>query len=174
MINQDESQGIVAGTSRVMHEHMSPTAMFTARNGSSGQKQKKVSNTNSFCDFCHMKGHVRSDCCKLMKCDFCQSAISLDMSRKIDIGSLAIQQTLKARREPMLWQGQWQVATICLIMKMQVSRSWCIPNSSWYIHSSSADPLSVISQISISSKGWCHSYVHSKPTSTASPHDQHV
>lgn len=40
--------------------------MFTAQ---SGGKQKR--NYTLECDFCHMKGHTRDACYKLMKCDYC-------------------------------------------------------------------------------------------------------
>lgn len=69
MINQDESQKVVAGTSRMMDEYMDPTAMFTSRSGNGNRKQKKSYNSNSYCEFCHMKGHLRVDCYKLVKCD---------------------------------------------------------------------------------------------------------
>ncbi|KAG5627099.1 hypothetical protein H5410_012317 [Solanum commersonii] len=54
---------------RMLPESFSPTAMFTARPGI--QKPKKAYNLNAFCDFCHMKGHLKVDYLKLLKCDFC-------------------------------------------------------------------------------------------------------
>ncbi|XP_055818642.1 uncharacterized protein LOC129887541 [Solanum dulcamara] len=71
MVNQDESQRIVAGTSRMMHKPINPTAMYTSRNGSDSHKQKRAYDGHSFCDFCDMKGHTRGDCNKLKKCDLC-------------------------------------------------------------------------------------------------------
>lgn len=71
MINQDESQKIVAGSSRMMCENMTPTTMFTSKLNHGSQRQKKSFNPNVFCDFCHMKGHLKVDCHKLLKCDFC-------------------------------------------------------------------------------------------------------
>ncbi|KAG5571891.1 hypothetical protein H5410_061657 [Solanum commersonii] len=41
--------------------------MFTAR---PLQKPRKAYNPNVLCDFCHMKGHLKFDCLKLLKCDF--------------------------------------------------------------------------------------------------------
>lgn len=59
MINQDESQKMVAESSRVMSESMTPTTMFTSKPVNGNQKQKKNYNPGAFCDFCRMKGHVR-------------------------------------------------------------------------------------------------------------------
>lgn len=62
---QDESQKLTAISSSNLHEGGS--AVFFTSKGS-GSKKK---NWNSVCDFCHVKGHVREDCFKLMKCDHC-------------------------------------------------------------------------------------------------------
>ncbi|KAH0672595.1 hypothetical protein KY290_024830 [Solanum tuberosum] len=48
---------------------MSSTAMFTSRSGY--QRPKKPYAPNAFCDYCHIKGHLRADCNKLLKCDHC-------------------------------------------------------------------------------------------------------
>ncbi|XP_015068864.1 uncharacterized protein LOC107013473 [Solanum pennellii] len=65
LIVQDESQKLAAISSSNLHEGGS--AVFFTSKGS-GSKKK---NWNSVCDFCHVKGHVREDCFKLMKCDHC-------------------------------------------------------------------------------------------------------
>ena len=70
MVNQDESQRMVAGSSRVMSD-MVPTAMFTSNSGPGSHKPRRSYNPNAFCDYCNIKGHMRSDCNKLLKCDFC-------------------------------------------------------------------------------------------------------
>lgn len=65
LIVQDESQKLAAINTSTSYEAAS-TVFFTSKN--SGSKKK---NWNSVCDFCHMKGHSREDCFKLMKCDHC-------------------------------------------------------------------------------------------------------
>jgi len=65
LIVQDESKKLAAGSSSNYHDGGS-AVFFTSK--SFGFKKK---NWNSVCDFCHMKGHVREDCFKLMKCDHC-------------------------------------------------------------------------------------------------------
>ncbi|KAH0638973.1 hypothetical protein KY285_035559 [Solanum tuberosum] len=56
LVNQDESQKLVAGSSRLVPENMAPTAMFTSRSGY--QRPKKPYAPNAFCDYCHIKGCV--------------------------------------------------------------------------------------------------------------------
>jgi len=73
MINQDESQRIVAGSNHLMNENVSPTVMFTKRNTGPTSRHKKPFNPNAYCDHCHMKGHLKVDCFKLMKCDHCHN-----------------------------------------------------------------------------------------------------
>ncbi|KAH0653193.1 hypothetical protein KY290_031492 [Solanum tuberosum] len=70
MINQDESQRFIARSTRVFNDHLTPTAMFIKGNTRSTTKSKKLYNPNSYCDHCHMKGHILADCYKLMKCDY--------------------------------------------------------------------------------------------------------
>ncbi|XP_070026666.1 uncharacterized protein [Nicotiana sylvestris] len=65
MILQDESQKLVAGWSHST-ESIDPTALFSSK---IGQKQRR--NFNVECDFCHLKGHTKEECYKLMKCDYC-------------------------------------------------------------------------------------------------------
>ncbi|XP_070017608.1 uncharacterized protein [Nicotiana sylvestris] len=65
MILQDESQKLVAGGS-YSTESIDPTALFSSK---IGQKQRR--NFNVECDFCHLKGHTKEECYKLMKCDYC-------------------------------------------------------------------------------------------------------
>ncbi|KAH0737540.1 hypothetical protein KY290_036245 [Solanum tuberosum] len=65
LIVHDESQKLAVGSSSNYHDGGS-VVFFTSK--SFGFKKK---NWNSVCDFCHMKGHVREDCFKLMKCDHC-------------------------------------------------------------------------------------------------------
>lgn len=62
MILQDESLKIVAGGGG-----MNATALFTARN--TGSKPKK--NYGVKCEFCHVRGHTKSQCFKLIKCSHC-------------------------------------------------------------------------------------------------------
>ncbi|KAG5583055.1 hypothetical protein H5410_053682 [Solanum commersonii] len=54
--------------------------MFTARPASSPQRPKKPYNPNAVCDFCHMKGHLRIDCLKLLNCDFCHKTGHLKLN----------------------------------------------------------------------------------------------
>uniref|UniRef100_M1DV33 Integrase core domain containing protein n=1 Tax=Solanum tuberosum TaxID=4113 RepID=M1DV33_SOLTU len=70
MVNLDESQRMVAGSTRMMPD-MVPTAMFTSKSGPSSHKPRRPYNPNAFCDFCNIKGHTRTECNKLLKCDFC-------------------------------------------------------------------------------------------------------
>ncbi|XP_019232805.1 PREDICTED: uncharacterized protein LOC109213460 [Nicotiana attenuata] len=65
MILQDESQRLVAGGS-YSAESIDPTALFSSK---IGQKQRR--NFNVECDFCHLKGHTKEECYKLMMCDYC-------------------------------------------------------------------------------------------------------
>jgi len=85
MINQDESQKLVANSSRSLNENLIPTAMYTSRSGVANSRSKKPYNPNAFCDYCHMKGHMRSDCHKLLKCDYCHKTghVKLDCFRLI-------------------------------------------------------------------------------------------
>lgn len=69
LVNQDESQKLVVGSSGLVHENMAPTAMFTSR--SRYQKPKEPYAPNAFCDYCHIECHLRADCNKLLKCDHC-------------------------------------------------------------------------------------------------------
>ncbi|KAH0635888.1 hypothetical protein KY289_035803 [Solanum tuberosum] len=69
LVNQDESQKLVAGSSGLVHQNMAPTAMFTSRSGY--QKPKEPYAPNAFCDYCHIKCHSRADCNKLLECDHC-------------------------------------------------------------------------------------------------------
>ncbi|KAG5627615.1 hypothetical protein H5410_012833 [Solanum commersonii] len=92
MINQDESQQLVAGSSRLIPKNLthtamftarpasSPTAIFIARPASSPQRPKKPYNPNAVCDFCHMKDHLRIDCLKLLNCDFCHKTGHLKLN----------------------------------------------------------------------------------------------
>ena len=56
--------------------------MYTSRSNS---RNKKPYNPNAFCDYCHMKGHMRSDCNKLLKCDHCHKTghVKLDCFKLI-------------------------------------------------------------------------------------------
>lgn len=54
--------------------------MFTAKPASSPQRPKKPYNPNVVCDFCHMKGHLRIDCLKLLNCDFCHKTGHLKLN----------------------------------------------------------------------------------------------
>ncbi|XP_075080118.1 uncharacterized protein LOC142165469 [Nicotiana tabacum] len=65
MILQNESQKLVAGGG-YSAESIDPTALFSSK---LGQKQRR--NFNVECDFCHLKGHTKEECYKLMKCDYC-------------------------------------------------------------------------------------------------------
>uniref|UniRef100_A0A3Q7HPE8 Reverse transcriptase Ty1/copia-type domain-containing protein n=1 Tax=Solanum lycopersicum TaxID=4081 RepID=A0A3Q7HPE8_SOLLC len=82
MISQDESQKLAANLSRSMPESLNPTAMYTSRSNS---RNKKPYNPNAFCDYCHMKVHMRSDCSKLLKCDHCHKTghVKLDCFKLI-------------------------------------------------------------------------------------------
>ncbi|XP_049397518.1 uncharacterized protein LOC125861709 isoform X2 [Solanum stenotomum] len=67
LIVQDENQK----SSSVGHfssgEGMDPTALFAAR----GAPTRKFG--DSYCDYCHMRGHTREQCFKLKFCDHCKS-----------------------------------------------------------------------------------------------------
>ncbi|XP_075112682.1 uncharacterized protein LOC142182332 [Nicotiana tabacum] len=65
MILQDESQKLVVGGG-YSAESIDPTALFSSK---LGQKQRR--NFNVECDFCHLKGHTKEECYKLIKCDYC-------------------------------------------------------------------------------------------------------
>ena len=82
MISQDESQKLAANLSRSMSESSNPTAMYTSRSNS---RNRKPYNPNVFCEYCHMKGHMRSDCNKLLKCDHCHKTghVKLDCFKLI-------------------------------------------------------------------------------------------
>ena len=62
MVLQDENQKLTAGSGG-----MDPTALFTARGSNTKPKKYGVE-----CDFCHVQGHTRDKCFKLMKCSHCQ------------------------------------------------------------------------------------------------------
>ncbi|XP_019234774.1 PREDICTED: uncharacterized protein LOC109215209 [Nicotiana attenuata] len=66
MVVQDESRRMITGVNYGNAGNIEPTALFTAQ---LGIKQRR--NYSLECDFCHLKGHTRKDCYKLMKCDFC-------------------------------------------------------------------------------------------------------
>ncbi|KAK6784041.1 hypothetical protein RDI58_017495 [Solanum bulbocastanum] len=76
IVIQDESQKEIDGS---VHEGMESLAMYTIRNhmppkfNSQPQfdsKQTRKKNYHSlYCDFCNMKGHIRTNCKKLKKCD---------------------------------------------------------------------------------------------------------
>ncbi|XP_060179355.1 uncharacterized protein LOC132609397 [Lycium barbarum] len=67
MLVQDESQKMMTGSSYAAIEHIEPTTLFTAR----ATVQRPRRNFNLVCNFCHMRGHTRDGCYKLMKCEFC-------------------------------------------------------------------------------------------------------
>ena len=67
MVNQDECQRIVAGTSKMMLDYPTPTAMYS-KTGDDTTRQKRG---HIFCDYCNMKGHTRRECNKLKKCEYC-------------------------------------------------------------------------------------------------------
>uniref|UniRef100_A0A3Q7I464 CCHC-type domain-containing protein n=1 Tax=Solanum lycopersicum TaxID=4081 RepID=A0A3Q7I464_SOLLC len=67
MVNQDECQRIVAGTSKMMLDYPTPTAMYS-KTGDDTSRQKRG---HIFCDYCNMKGHTRRECNKLKKCEYC-------------------------------------------------------------------------------------------------------
>ncbi|XP_019263436.1 PREDICTED: uncharacterized protein LOC109241171 [Nicotiana attenuata] len=62
MVVQDESSKMIAGNAYGQAGHTDPTALFTAR---------PRRNYNLECEFCHLKGHTKIECYKLMKCEFC-------------------------------------------------------------------------------------------------------
>lgn len=68
LIVQDESQRLAVGSNFSGYDGAGPnsTVLFTARNA--GSKKKSW---GTMCDFCHVKGHMREDCFKLMKCAHC-------------------------------------------------------------------------------------------------------
>lgn len=76
LIIQDECQksSSVGNAPSVGHGHfssgeeMDPTALITARGGTSNKKFGYV-----FCDYCHIRGHTRSQCFKLKFCHHCKS-----------------------------------------------------------------------------------------------------
>uniref|UniRef100_A0A3Q7EEE4 Retrotransposon Copia-like N-terminal domain-containing protein n=1 Tax=Solanum lycopersicum TaxID=4081 RepID=A0A3Q7EEE4_SOLLC len=82
MISQDESQKLAANLSRSMPESSNPTAMYTSRSNS---RNRKPYNPNVFYEYCHMKGHMRSDYNKLLKCDHCHKTghVKLDCFKLI-------------------------------------------------------------------------------------------
>uniref|UniRef100_A0A3Q7JDU2 Reverse transcriptase Ty1/copia-type domain-containing protein n=1 Tax=Solanum lycopersicum TaxID=4081 RepID=A0A3Q7JDU2_SOLLC len=65
-----------------MPENLISTAMYTSRSNS---RNKKPYNPNAFCEYCHMKGHMRNDCNKLLKCDHCHKTghVKLDCFKLI-------------------------------------------------------------------------------------------
>ena len=67
MVNQDECQRIVAGTSKMMLDYPTPIAMYS-KTGDDTTRQKRG---HIFCDYCNMKGHTRGECNKLKKCEYC-------------------------------------------------------------------------------------------------------
>ncbi|XP_075096212.1 uncharacterized protein LOC142174332 [Nicotiana tabacum] len=79
MVVQDESRRMITGANYGNAGNIEPTALFTAQ---SGNKQRR--NYSLECDFCHLKGHTRKDCYKLMKCEFCNKTGQLkDKCHKI-------------------------------------------------------------------------------------------
>lgn len=68
MINQDENQSIVAGASTLMNEYANPAAMLTSRTSGDSYKKRMV-----IMDICFVitATHIRGDCDKLKKRDFC-------------------------------------------------------------------------------------------------------
>lgn len=74
LVIQDESKKGIAGTIR---EGMESVALYIARrqyqtNFKPNQFQRKNSNL-LYSDFCHMRGHARTDYKKLKKCNQCQA-----------------------------------------------------------------------------------------------------
>ncbi|XP_070008316.1 uncharacterized protein [Nicotiana sylvestris] len=62
MVVQDENRKMIAGNAYGQAGHTDPTALFTAR---------PSRNFNLKCEFCHLKGHTKIECYKLMKYEFC-------------------------------------------------------------------------------------------------------
>ncbi|XP_059309501.1 uncharacterized protein LOC132060493 [Lycium ferocissimum] len=78
MIVQDESQKLLVGSNCVVTNKLDLTALYTSKGSgsslgasSSGQTYQRRNYSSSYCDFCNMKGHTRTNYYKLMKCDFC-------------------------------------------------------------------------------------------------------
>ncbi|KAG5612657.1 hypothetical protein H5410_023938 [Solanum commersonii] len=80
MINRDESQ--LSG-------------------GINPQRPKKPYNPNTVRDFCHMKGHLRIDCLKLLNCDFCHKTGHL----KLNFYKLNGYPPHYKGKEKLLWYG---------------------------------------------------------------------
>lgn len=72
LVIQDESQKGIAG---FIHEGMESTALYTGRSkvNQTTHFQKKPF-TPLYCDYCHMRGHVKDDCNKLKRCSHCHAS----------------------------------------------------------------------------------------------------
>ncbi|XP_019251045.1 PREDICTED: uncharacterized protein LOC109229959 [Nicotiana attenuata] len=66
MVVHDESRKMIAGNAYGQSGHTDPTALFIAHSTSRPRR-----NYNLECEFCHLKGHTKNECYKLMKCEFC-------------------------------------------------------------------------------------------------------
>ncbi|OIT30306.1 hypothetical protein A4A49_25437 [Nicotiana attenuata] len=66
MVVQDESRRMMSGNNYGTSSSIDPTTMFSQHSGSKSKR-----NYNLVCDFCHLKGHTRDQCYKLMKCEYC-------------------------------------------------------------------------------------------------------
>ncbi|KAH0692239.1 hypothetical protein KY285_019336 [Solanum tuberosum] len=71
--------------SQILLMHQIPTinqvyAMINQDESVTDSRSKKPYNPNAFCDYCHMKGHMRSDCHKLLKCDVCHKTGHLKLN----------------------------------------------------------------------------------------------
>ncbi|XP_019256399.1 PREDICTED: uncharacterized protein LOC109234799 [Nicotiana attenuata] len=66
MVVQEERRKSFTGGTYGQTGHNDPTALFTAQSIS-----KPRINYSLECDFCHLKGHTRNECYKLMRCEFC-------------------------------------------------------------------------------------------------------
>ncbi|XP_070015500.1 uncharacterized protein [Nicotiana sylvestris] len=63
---KEESRKSFTGGTYGKTGHNDPTALFTAQSTSRPRRNYSLE-----CDFCHLKGHTRNECYKLMKCEFC-------------------------------------------------------------------------------------------------------
>ncbi|XP_070002934.1 uncharacterized protein [Nicotiana sylvestris] len=66
MVVREESRKSFTGGTYWQTGHNNPTALFTAQSISKPRRNYSLE-----CDFCHMKGHTRNECYKLMRCEFC-------------------------------------------------------------------------------------------------------
>ncbi|XP_070001964.1 uncharacterized protein LOC142166113 [Nicotiana tabacum] len=66
MVVQEESRKSFTGSTYGQTRHNDPTALFTAQSISRPRRNYSLE-----CDFCHLKGHTRNECYKLIKCEFC-------------------------------------------------------------------------------------------------------